>query len=276
MSPGNVPDSPDTRRRAGTYWRDVWQHRDLALMFAWREIAARHKQTLIGIAWVLLRPFLTMVVFTVVFEKLAKLPSDNAPYPLLVFAALLPWQFVASALTEAGNSLVGNAHIITKIYFPRLVFPASAVLISLVDFFVSLVLLALLMFWYGFMPGWQILALPLFMLLAVGIAFGAGIWIAALHVRYRDFRYLVPFMLQIGLYISPVGFSSTIVPHDWRFIYSLNPMVGVIDGFRWTILDGHPSLYWPGLALSSALTAFLLVTGIRNFRNAERTLADTI
>ncbi len=258
------------------YWKDLWRFRELFYFLAWRDVLVRYKQTAIGIAWALLRPFLTMLVFTLVFGKLAKLPSENAPYPILVFAALLPWQFFASAFSEAGNSLVNNANMISKIYFPRLVMPASAVIVSFVDFLISAFILVGLMLWYGFLPDWRILSLPLFIVMAFLAAMGAGLWIAALNVEYRDFRYVIPFAVQFGLYVSPVGFSSTVIPDQWRLLYSINPMVGVIDGFRWAILGGEAKLYWPGFALSLLLIGVVLVTGVRYFRKTERTFADVI
>lgn len=258
------------------YWSDLWRYRELFFFLAWRDILVRYKQTVIGFAWALLRPFLTMLVFTLVFGKLAKLPSEGVPYPILVFAALLPWQFFSNAFTEAGNSLIANANMISKVYFPRLVIPASAVIVSFVDFLISGVILVGLMFWYGFMPDWRMLTLPLFIFVAFAAAMGAGLWIAALNVKYRDFRYIIPFVVQFGLYVSPVGFSSTIVPEKWRLLYSLNPMVGVIDGFRWAILGGNTQLYWPGFLLSLVLVTLLLITGIFYFRKTERGFADLI
>ena len=258
------------------YWQDLWRYRELFYFLAWRDILVRYKQTVIGLAWSLLRPFLTMLVFTLVFSKLAKLPSDNVPYPILVFAALLPWQFFANAFTEAGNSLISNANMISKVYFPRLVVPSSAVIVSFIDFLISDVILVGLMVWYGFLPNWHIVLLPVFILIAFAAAMGAGLWIAALNVKYRDFRYIIPFVVQFGLYVSPVGFSSNIVPGEWRLLYSLNPMVGVIDGFRWSIMGGNAHLYWPGFVLSIALVVVMLITGIIYFRRTERRFADLI
>lgn len=263
-------------RTERNYWTDLWRYRELFYFLALRDILVRYKQTVIGIAWSVLRPFLTMVVFTLVFSKLAKLPSDNVPYPILVFAALLPWQFFANAFTDAGNSLISNANMISKVYFPRLVIPVSAVIVSFVDFLISSAIMVFLMVWYGYLPDWRILTLPLFIALAFTAAMGAGLWIAALNVKYRDFRYVIPFVVQLGLYISPVGFSSTIVPEHWRFIYSLNPMVGVIDGFRWAILGGSTQFYWPGFLVSLTLVASVLVTGILYFRKTEKNFADVI
>lgn len=258
------------------YWKDLWRYRELFYFLAWRDLLVRYKQTVMGVAWSMLRPFLTMVVFTLVFSKLAKLPSENAPYPILVFAALLPWQFFSNTFSEAGNSLIANSSLISKVYFPRLVIPASTVIVSFVDFLISSVILVILMAWYGFWPDWRIVTLPVFILIATAAAAGAGLWIAALNVRYRDFRYIVPFVVQLGLYISPIGFSSTIVPEEWRLLYSLNPMVGVIDGFRWAILGSGEPLFWPGFLLSLSLVALVFVTGLYYFRKVERSFADVI
>ena len=263
-------------RTEKNYWKDLWRYRELFYFLAWRDILVRYKQTVVGIAWALIRPVLTMIVFTIVFGKLAKLPSGNAPYPIFVFAALLPWQFFANAFTESSNSLIGQANMISKIYFPRLVVPTSAVIVSFVDFLISGAILAALMLLYGFAPSPRILTLPLFILMAFGAAMGAGLWIAALNVKYRDFRYVVPFIVQFGLYISPVGFSSSIVPERWRLVYSLNPLVGVIDGFRWAILSDNTPFYWKGFVLSGIIIALLIYTGIFYFRNTEKTFADVI
>ncbi len=258
------------------YWQDLWRYQELFYFLAWRDILVRYKQTAIGLAWALIRPFLTMLVFTIVFGSLAKLPSQGVPYPILVFAAMLPWQFFANALSECSNSLIANANLVSKIYFPRLIVPVSAVIVSFVDFMVSGMILLGLMAWYNFVPDSRILTLPLFIAIAFAAAIGAGLWLAALNVEYRDFRYIVPFIVQFGLYISPVGFSSSIVPEKWRLLYSLNPMVSVIDGFRWAILGGESKLYLPGFTLSVGLVALLLVTGIWYFRKMERTFADVI
>ena len=206
----------------------------------------RYKQTAIGIIWALIRPFLTMIVFTVVFGNLARLPSEGVPYPILVFSAMLPWQFFSNALSECSNSLVSNSNLISKVYFPRLIVPISAIVVSFVDFMISGIILLGLMAWYNYVPSWRILMLPVFISIAFAGSIGAGLWLASLNVKYRDFRFIVPFITQFGLYISPVGFSSSIVPEQWRLLYSLNPMVGVIDGFRWSILGGESKLYLPG------------------------------
>ena len=269
-------------RTESQYWKDLWRYRELFYFLAWRDILVRYKQTAIGLAWALIRPFLTMVVFTVVFGTLAKLPSGGAPYPILVFSALLPWQFFASALAECSNSLISNANLISKVYFPRLIVPASAVIVSFVDFLVSGMIMLALMAWYNFIPSWRVLTLPIFVLIAFAASMGAGLWLAALNVKYRDFRYIVPFIVQLGLYVSPVGFSSSIVPEKWRLLYSLNPMVGVIDGFRWAILSGVDRtqaallVYWPGFTLSVILVALLFASGVWYFRKTERTFADVI
>ena len=259
------------------YWKDIWRYRELFYFLAWRDILVRYKQTAIGITWALIRPLLTMIVFTVVFGNIAKLPTEaDAPYPILVFSAMLPWQFFANALSECSNSLLSNSNLISKVYFPRLIVPASAVIVSFVDFLISASILLALMAWYDFVPSWRILTLPVFIFIAFAAAIGGGLWLAALNVEYRDFRYIVPFIVQFGLYVSPVGFSSTVVPEKWRFLYSLNPMVGVIDGFRWAIISGDTNLYWSGFLLSIAIVVLLIVSGVWYFRKMERTFADVI
>jgi len=259
------------------YWKDLWRYRELFYFLAWRDILVRYKQTVIGVAWALIRPLLTMVVFTVIFGKIAKLPADvGAPYPIMVFAAMLPWQFFATAFAESGNSLISNSSMISKVYFPRLIVPTSAVIVSFADFLISFLILLVLMLWYQFLPDPRILLLPVFMLIAFAASLGAGLLIASLNVRYRDFRYIIPFVVQMGLYISPVGFSSSIVPEQWRLLYSLNPMVGVIDGFRWAIIGGDYQIYWPGFALSLIVVAALLGGGVYYFRKTEKSFADVI
>jgi lipopolysaccharide transport system permease protein len=259
------------------YWRDLWRYRELFQVLAWRDLSVRYKQTVIGVSWALVRPILTLVVFTIVFGKLAKLPSDgNAPYTLMVFSGMLPWTFFAAALAEASNSLIGNANLISKVYFPRLIVPAATVVVALVDFLITFLLLLLLMVWYKFVPGWQILLLPFFLLIAFIASLGPGLWITSLNVKYRDFRYIIPFIVQFGLYISPVGFSSSIVPEKWRLLYSLNPMVGVIDGFRWCILGNNSTIHWPTFGMSLGVTVFFLWLGIRKFRQMEKSFADLI
>jgi lipopolysaccharide transport system permease protein len=257
------------------YWRDLWRYRELLYFLAWRDILVRYKQTVIGVAWAVIRPVLTMLVLTFIFGRLAKMPSGGVPYPILVFCGMLPWQFFANAFTESGNSLVSNAGMISKVYFPRLVVPISSVITSFVDFLISAVLMACLMAYYGYMPSATILMLPVFVMLAFATAFGAGLWVSAMMVRYRDFRFILPFVVQFGLYVSPVGFSTNVVPQEWRWLYSLNPMVGVIDGFRWAIL-GEQNLYWPGFWISVVGVTFIIITGIWYFRRTERTFADVI
>ena len=258
------------------YWLDLWRYRELFFFLAWRDVAVRYKQTSIGIAWALFRPLLTMLVFTFVFGRLANLPSGGTPYPILVFAALLPWQFFSNAFTDAGNSLISNSEMISKVYFPRLIIPTSAIIVSLVDFLTSGLIMAGLMFWYGFAPNEKIFVLPPLILVVFLAALGPGLWTAALNVKYRDFRYIVPFVVQLGLYISPVGFSSEVIPSRWRLFYSINPMVGVIDGFRWALLGDKSGIYWPGFVLSLLLVVFVLVTGILYFKRTERRFADVI
>ena len=264
-------------RTARHYWRDLWFYRELFYVLAWRDIAVRYKQTIIGLAWALVRPFLTMIVFTVIFGKLAKLPAEGAaPYALMVFAGLLPWQFFSTALSESSDSLIRDANLISKVYFPRLIVPTAAVVVSFVDFLVSFVILIGLMLWYRFLPGWQILTLPLFVIMSFLASLGPGLWITSLNVKYRDFRYIIPFIVQLGLYISPVGFSSSVVPEQWRLLYSINPVVGVIDGFRWAVLGGEAAIYWPGFILSWVVIGLFLWLGIRTFRRMEKSFADMI
>lgn len=258
------------------YWRDLLTYRELFYFLSWRDILVRYKQTAIGVAWAVLRPLLTMVVFTVIFGMLAHFPSEGVPYPILVYTAMLPWQLFSSSLTETSSSLINNAPMLTKVYFPRLIIPSSAVIVCLVDFVISFAILGALMIWYRFVPGWQIVTLPLFLLLAVAASFAFGLWLATLSVKYRDFRYVVPFLVQFGLYVSPVGFSSGVIPDKWRLLYSLNPMVGVIDGFRWAILGQSQQLYWPGFLLSAGLVTLTGVLAVRYFRNTERSFADII
>jgi lipopolysaccharide transport system permease protein len=279
----NSPDHQDQAElvieadgHASRYWGDLWRYRELFYFLAWRDVLVRYKQTVIGVAWNLIRPILAMVIFTIVFGKLAKLPSEGVPYPLYVYAAMLPWQFFANSLSESSMSLVTNTNLVSKIYFPRLIIPVSTVIVNLIDFLISFVILIALMVWYQFLPGWRLAALPVFIALAFAASFGIGIWITSLNVKYRDFRYVVPFIVQLGLYISPVGFSSAIIPQQWRLLYSLNPMVGIIDGFRWAILGAQVNIHWQGLLLSLAVITLSVVTGLRHFRKTERTFADVI
>lgn len=259
------------------YWRDLWRYRELLAVLAWRDVSVRYKQTVIGLAWVVVQPLASVLVFTVIFGKLAKLPAPaGVPYALMVFAGLLPWQLMSSSLNGAANSLIGNSGLISKVYFPRLVVPCAAVVVCFVDFAVALVVFALMMAWYGLLPPPQVLLLPVFLLLAFLAAIGPGLLIASLNVRYRDFRHLVPFLVQFGMYLSPVAYSSTVVPEQWRTLYYLNPAASVIDGFRWCLLGGEAQVWWPGFALGCTVTALLLWVGISQFRRTERTFADMI
>ena len=263
-------------RAEKNYWRDLWVYRELFYILSWRDIKVRYKQTVIGAAWSIVRPLLTMIIFTIIFGRVAKLPTEGtAPYAIMVYAAMLPWQFFANSLSEASNSLIGNTNLITKIYFPRMIIPASSIIVSLVDFAISFGLMILLMAWYSYVPSWHVLILPLFVVLAFLSAFGISLYVTALNVKYRDFRYIIPFIVQFGLYVSPVGFSSSIVPQKWRLLYSLNPMVGVIDGFRWCLL-GEEKMYWPGFLISCTVIVFFCYIGIRYFRKTEKTFADNI
>ena len=264
-------------RTEKNYWRDLWRYRELFQVLAWRDVSVRYKQTVIGVAWAILRPFLTMVIFTVIFSRLAKLPSEGkAPYALMVFVGMLPWTFFSTALSDASNSLIGNANLISKVYFPRLIIPTATVIVGFVDLLISFGILAAMMIWYRFQPSWQIFLLPIFVLLAFLASLGPGLWITALNVKYRDFRYVIPFILQFGLYVSPVGFSSTVVPEKWRLLYSLNPLVGVIDGFRWCVLGGDTQLYMPGFLMSLCVVALFVWLGVAYFRRTEQSFADMI
>ncbi len=264
-------------RAERNYWSDLWHYRELFAILAWRDIAVRYKQTVIGIAWAIIRPLLTMIIFTVVFGRLAKLPSDGAaPYPIMVFAAMLPWFLFSSILAEASGSLIGNASLISKVYFPRLIVPSSAAVVALVDFIANLSILFGLMAWYEFLPNWHMLFLPVFIVFALLASLGPALFITALNVKYRDVRYVIPFIIQFGLYVSPVGFSSGIIPANIRVLYSLNPVVGVIDGFRWCLLGDASSLYAPGLLASLGTTVLMMWAGVKYFRGTERTFADLI
>lgn len=259
------------------YYRDLWAYKELFQVLAWRDVSVRYKQTVLGITWAIIRPVLTMVVFTAIFGKAAKLPSEgDAPYALMVLAGMLPWQFFSSALTEASNSLINNANLISKVYFPRLIVPTASIVVALVDLAISFSILAFMMVWYQFLPGWQIFLLPVFILVAFFASLGPGLWVTSLNVKYRDFRYVIPFLVQLGLYISPVGFSSSIVPEKWRLLYSLNPMVGVIDGFRWCILGNNSEMNWIGFTISIFITAGFLWLGVSKFRKTEKQFADLI
>lgn len=259
------------------YWHDLWAYRGLLYVLARRDILVRYKQTIIGFGWALIRPFLTMVVFTVIFGKIANLQSSEvAPYALIVYCGLLPWQLFSGALGEASTSITGNAGLISKVYFPRLIVPIASIAVVFIDFLISLLILIGLMFWYKFIPTWQIITLPFFILMAILSSIGPGLWITAMNVKYRDFRYVIPFILQLGLYVSPVGFSSSVVPDKWKLIYSINPMVGVIDGFRWSILGKGANIYLPGFLTSWLVIIIFLILGIKKFRAMEAKFSDFI
>ena len=270
-------------RRKTFYWKDLWRFKGLFYYLAWRDILVRYKQTAIGVLWGVLRPLLTIVVFTLVFNKLGNFPSETGvPYAIMVCVGMLPWQFFSSAFSESANSLVANSNLLTKVYFPRLIVPASTVIVCLIDFLISFVILIGLYVFYSYVPDWRILLFPFFLLLATITAMGFGLFIAALNVKYRDFRYVIPFIVQFGLYISPVGFSSNVVyanehiPQILKYLYALNPMVGVIDGFRWSMLGGSVSLHLPEFLSSIAVSVLFLFVGIWYFRKMERTFADVI
>lgn len=257
------------------YWKDLWRYRELFYILSWRDIKVRYKQTVLGAAWSIIRPLLTTIIFTIVFSKIAKLDNPgNAPYALMVFAGMLPWQFFSNALSESSNSLIGNANLITKVYFPRLIIPASSVITSLVDFAISFLILIVMMFWYHYIPSWHIVFLPVFIILAFLCAFGVGLYLTAVNVKYRDFRYIIPFIIQFGLYITPVGFSSSVIGEKWKSIYALNPLVGIIDGFRWCIL-GDP-MNWGSFIFSVIVILVFLMIGVTYFRKMEKSFADNI
>ena len=275
MNSTNIIISPNITNK--NYWKDVFIYRELFFVLAWRDVSVRYKQTIIGLAWALIQPITTMIVFTLIFEKVAKLPTEGtAPYALLVFAGLLPWQLFSTSLNGASNSLISNANLITKVYFPRIIVPASAVVVAFVDFLISFIILLILFIWYGYKPSIQILTLPLFMIMALIASIGPGLWIAALNVKYRDFKYILPFMIQIGLYVSPVGFSSSVIPEKWMLLYYINPIAGVIDGFRWAILGRESKIFLPGFILSLFIITTLMIIGIKKFRKMEKNFADLI
>jgi len=268
-------------RAERNYWKDLWRYRELFYILSWRDLKVRYKQTIIGVAWSVLRPLLTMMIFTFVFGQIAKFTAPpGVEYAVLVFAGLLPWQFFAAGLTEASNSLIGNERLISKVYFPRLIIPAASVITSLVDFFISLGLMFLLLIWYGTIPSINLVFLPLFIIMAFFASFGIGLWLTALNLKYRDFKYVVPFLVQIGLYLSPVGFTSdkaaAMIPEKFRVLYYINPMAGVIDGFRWCFFGDKTPIYWTGMFISLAVIIIFLLIGIRTFRKMERSFADLI
>jgi lipopolysaccharide transport system permease protein len=262
-------------RAAAHYWRDLWRYRELMSFLAWRDLAVRYKQTIIGVTWALIRPALTMVVF-VLFRRLMGAEPGAVPDVLFVLAAVLPWQFFSTALLETSSSLIGNTSLISKVYFPRLIIPVAAVATSFVDFVITLGMLAVLMIWYGVAPSPTLLSLPFFILLAALLSLGLGLLLAALTVTYRDFRYIVPFLVQLGLFVSPIAFSTSQVPERWRTVYGLNPLVGIIEGFRWSILGGRTPIDSALILTTIAVTAASLVLGMWYFRRMERRFADVI
>ena len=268
-------------RAEKNYWKDLWRYRELFYILSWRDLKVRYKQTIIGVVWSVLRPLLTMAIFTFIFKNVAKFEAPaGVSYPVLVFAGLLPWQFFAAGLTEASNSLIGNERLISKVYFPRMIIPAASVITSLVDFFISLVLMFGLMLLFKNVPSINLIFLPVFILMAFFASFGIGLWLTALNVKYRDFKHVVPFLVQIGLYLSPVGFLSPtakeIIPEKFQLLYYLNPMAGVIDGFRWCFFGEKTPIYWDGMFLSAAVIIIFMLIGIRTFRRMEKTFADLI
>ena len=266
----------EANRAERQYWRDLWHYRELFYFLSWRDLLVRYKQTVVGVSWSVIRPFLTMLILTLVFGKLGKMPSGGVPYPLLVFCGMLPWQFFSTAMTESAGSLLMNSNLISKVYFPRLVVVVSSVITSFVDFLISAIFLVVLLAWYHRMPPINVCFLPILVILVFGASLGIGLWLAALTVEYRDFRYIVPFMVQLGLYLSPVGFQSGVVPARFQALYSLNPMVGIIDGFRWSVLGTQSSTLWPAMAIAVSEVILLVASGIWYFRKTERTFADVI
>ncbi len=254
---------------------DLWSYRELLYFLVWRDIKSRYKQTALGVSWAVLRPFLTMVVFSVFFGKLAQIPSEGVPYPIFTYVALLPWQVFAHALTESGHSLVTNRDLLTKVYFPRLAIPISTVVVGLVDFAIAFVILLAMMLYYGIAPTAAVLTLPLFVLLACATAFAAGLWLAALNVQYRDVRYTLPFLTQLWLFATPIAYPASLVPESWRTLYGLNPMVGVVEGFRWALLGERGALD-PSVAVSALVVVALLVGGLYYFRHMEKSFADIV
>lgn len=283
-SMGNLPEVPMSSDKsvlviqngisAKAYWSDLWRHRELLLFLAWRDILVRYKQTVIGVSWVLIRPLLTMIILTAVFGRVAMLPSGDLPYAILVFTGLLPWFYFSNALSECSNSLITNSHLLSKVYFPRLIVPISTILVSSVDFVISFAVLLLLMLWYGISPSWQLALLPVLGLWVGMLSLGLGLWFSALNVRYRDFRHIVPFILQLGIYASPVAYSTSIIPEKWALLYYLNPIAGIIDAFRWSITGVTPSVY--GIVCALVITIILLVSGLIYFRSEEARFADDI
>ncbi|HWA85640.1 MAG TPA: ABC transporter permease [Opitutus sp.] len=273
------PSRPETVLEAGRagadYWREVWRYRELLGFLAWRDIKIRYKQAVLGASWALIQPAITTAIFTFVFGRLAKMPDGGVPYPLLVLAGYIPWQLFAGALNGASGSVLGNSQLVSKVYFPRLIVPLSALAVALVDFVIVLGLFLVAALWFGFVPDWHWIALPVFIFLTLLVALGGGLWLSSLTVKYRDFRYIVPFLLQVGVFVSPVGYRTDLFPR-WRTVLALNPLTGIINGFRWCLLRGSQSVDLVPIGYSLLLTAILLATGIWYFRRTERQFADII
>ena len=265
-----------SRYASETYWQDCWRHRELVLFLAWRDLVARYKQTVVGVAWTVLKPLTTLLIYSFIFGRVAGLPSQGVPYILLVLTGLMPWQLFSTVFSAASESLVANAHLVSKVYFPRLIIPVSSVALSVVDHLVAFALMAVLMLWYGVMPGWQILLLPFVMLLAVLAALGIGLIFAVLNAQFRDFRQLIPFALQLGVFVSPVGYATSVLPEKWQIVYALNPVVGIVDSFRWCILGGRELIYPPSIFVTVVFVAVTMVVGINTFRRHETDIADVM
>ena len=265
-----------SRRASETYWIDFWRHRELIMFLAWRDLVVRYKQTVVGVAWNVLKPLASLIIYTFVFGRVAQLPSQGVPYVLLVLAGLMPWMLFSSVFTAVSESLIANAHLVSKVYFPRIVIPVSSVIISVVDNLVAVVLLAALMLWYGMIPGWQILLLPFVVFMAVSTAFGVGLIIAVLNAQFRDFRHLIPFALQLGVFVSPVGYATSVIPAKWQLVFALNPVVGVIDSFRWCILGTRELIYPPSVIVTLVFAVITTVVGVNVFRRHEADIADVM
>jgi lipopolysaccharide transport system permease protein len=257
------------------YWRDLWRFRELLGFLAWRDIKVRYKQAVLGVAWALIQPIVTTVIFTIVFGNLAKMPDGGVPYPILVLSGLLPWQLFSTALSSSSGSLVSNANLISKIYFPRLLVPIATIAVAVIDFFIVFALFIVASLWFGNYPGWHIIFLPIFVILALATALGAGLWLTALTVKYRDFKFITPFIIQVGVFLSPVGFRTDHFP-NWQDLLALNPLTGIIDGFRWCVLAGNYDVNWTGLGLGVIIIVILNLTGLQYFRRTERSFADVI
>jgi homopolymeric O-antigen transport system permease protein len=275
MTPSVITRIKPAKGWIGLNFRELWKYRELSYFLIWRDLKVRYKQTVLGAAWAIIQPFLTMLVFSLFFGKLARVPSDGVPYPLFAFTGLVPWTFFANAITQSSNSLIGSQHLITKVYFPRLVIPIASVLSGILDFVIAFAVLIGMILYYGFTPGITILTIPFFFLIALITALGTGLWLSALNVEFRDVRYIVPFLSQFWLFSTPVAYPSSLLAERWQIIYALNPMVGVVEGFRWALLQ-TPNPPAPVLAVSTITAIFLLITGALYFKRMERTFADVV